>query len=77
MEKTFTVGVERGEKRYPLDMVPMEMRKKDMGADGIAVGFLHQLFAQVAETGATVEDIDTAVEAYLDAGGVTPIAQIL
>src|SRR5579859_1974887 len=52
---TFAVRIERREKRNALDMVPVEMREKYMRGNGIAVRFLHKLFAQIAEAGAGSE----------------------
>src|SRR5215471_7981331 len=76
MKIAFLVAVQRGKKRDALDVVPMEVRKENVRADGAAVGLLHQLLSQIAKTGAAVENEDASVQAHFDAGGIASIAQI-
>src|SRR5262249_16310031 len=69
-------AIERLEKRNALDVVPVKVRKENVRAERIAVHLLMQLVAQVAEAGAAVEDVETAVEAQLHARRVAAVSQI-
>src|SRR5256885_15096151 len=69
--------VERSKKRNALNVVPVEMRKEDVGVDRLALGFLDELLAQVAKAGAAIEHVNLVVDPDLDAGGVPAVAEIL
>ena len=47
-----------------------------MRRERMPIGFLRQLFAQVAKPGATVKHVDMSIDAYFDAGGIASIAQV-
>src|SRR5437867_2478091 len=75
-EVIIRTGVKRSKERNTLNVVPMEMGKKNVRVNGTVLMFLHELLAQVPEAGAAVEDIDLPVDADLNAGGVPSISQI-
>src|SRR5579872_5694781 len=70
------IGIQRSEERDALNMIPVEMGKKDVRMHRLFAVFLQQLFAQIPESGAAVEDIDLPVDTDFDAGGVAPISQV-
>src|SRR5207248_10138380 len=70
-------GIERCKEWDSLNVVPVKMRKKDVGVDRLTLGFLDELLAQVAKAGAAVEDVNLAVDPDFDARGVSAIAEIL
>src|SRR5439155_18631569 len=78
MEKEMIIAatVERQKKGNALDVVPVEMRKKDMGIQRLALKLLDKLFAEHAKAGATIKDIDVAIDANFHAGGITAVAEI-
>src|SRR5262249_55352899 len=75
-ERTALALIERREKGNALDVVPMEVGEEDVGVERLAIGFLLQLLTQIAETGATVEDVDVPVDTYFHAGSIAPITQV-
>src|SRR5438309_7678596 len=70
-------GIERCKEWDSLNVVPVKMRKKDVGVDRLALGFLDELLALVAKAGAAVEDVNLAVDSDFNAGGVSAVAEIL
>src|SRR5579871_1651338 len=76
IETIVLVGVKWREKRNSLNMVPMKVGKKDMSYQGMPIGLLRKLLAQVAKARATVKYVDVAANAHLHAGGITSVAQV-
>jgi hypothetical protein len=52
------------------------VRKKNVRVDGVAVSFLGKLLAQVAESGAAIENINVPVDADFNTGGIAPVTQV-
>jgi len=80
-ERIIAVVIERREKRDALDVVPVKVGEKNVRVDGLPAFaayrvFLRELFAQVSETGAAVEDIDVPVDAHLNTGGIAAVTQV-
>jgi hypothetical protein len=72
--KFVPIDEERREKRKPLDMIPVSVRKQEMTADG-ALARRHEASAQIVSAGAAIEDNQRPVRgAHLHAGGITPVA---
>src|SRR5438270_617760 len=72
----FRLIVKRSEERDSLDVVPMEMRDKDMRGNRAGVELAAKLLAEQAESGATVEHVQLVAHPHLDAGGIAPITQV-
>src|SRR5437016_12052438 len=66
----FAVGVKGREKWNALDVVPVEMREKDVRGNGSSVGFLHELLAEIAKAGSAIKHVDVVIQANLDARGI-------
>jgi hypothetical protein len=47
-----------------------------MRVDGVAVSFLRELLAQVAETGAAIENINVPIDANFNTGGIAAVTQV-
>ena len=79
VEDELAVGIviQRTEKRHALDVVPMKVRYEDMRSEGAVDEFALQRVSQHAEAGAAVEDEDAISQTHLDAGGISPVAQVL
>ena len=75
-ERALAVVIQRREKRDALDVVPVKMRKKNVRVDGMAVSFLRELLAQVAESGAAIENINVPIDADFNTGGIAPVTQV-
>jgi hypothetical protein len=70
------VVIKRREKRDPLDVVPVEVRKKDVCVDGVTVSLLRELFAQVAESGAAIENVNVPIDADFNTGSIAAVTQV-
>src|SRR3970282_1659275 len=79
--------VERREEAQPLDMIPVEMEKKGVGAKGPPAEFLHQRVPQQAKSCPAIEDHDFALAwlgrarfrpagPHLDTKGVAAVAKM-
>ena len=75
--KEFSGCYKAARKRDALDVVPVKVREKDVRVRGRSVLFHLQLFAQVAESSAAIEDVDMPIQADFNTGRVTAITQIL
>src|SRR5467141_1613878 len=75
-EVIIRTGVKRSEERDALNVVPMEMGKKNVRVNGTVLVFLYELLSQVPEAGPAVENINLPVDADLNAGGVPSVSQI-
>ena len=72
----FGLVIQRAKKWNALNVVPMEVGDENVSTNVAAVEFGAQLLSQGTEAGATVEDVQVVADAYLDAGGITSIAQV-
>ena len=70
------VGIKRKEEWNALNVVPMKVRQKNVSVDGSILMLGVKLLAQITKAGAAIENIDLAVDAHFNAGGITPVAQI-
>ena len=75
-ERALAVVIERLKEREALDVVPVKVRKKNVRVDWVAVPFLGKLLAQVAESGAAIENINVPVDADFNTGGIAPVTQV-
>src|SRR5882724_1841673 len=80
-ERVVAVVIERREKWDALDVVPVEVGKKNVRVDGMAVLpvyslFQGQLFAQVAKSSAAVKYVNVPVDAHLNTGGIATVTQV-
>jgi len=80
-KRAVAVVIERREKRDSLNVVPVKVRKKNVRVDRMAVPaissvLLGELLAQVAESGAAIENINVPVDADFNTGGIAPVTQI-
>ena len=84
-EGVIAVAIERREKRDALDVVPVKVREKNVCGDRVLSAsvvcvlrglLLDQLFAQIAEAGAAIENINVPVDTHLNTGGIAPITQV-
>jgi hypothetical protein len=69
------VIVKRGEEGDALDVVPVKVGDEDVGRDA-GTGVVAQPFAQIAQAGAAVEDVEAVGDPHLDAGGVTSVTHV-
>src|SRR5690348_13862626 len=76
-EVILAIIVERSEERDALDVVPVEVRKKDVRIDRLARKLGVQALSQIAESGTAIEDEHLAVDAHFYTGSIAPITQIL
>jgi hypothetical protein len=53
------------------------MRNEDVGTNRFALGVTLQLLPEPAQSSAAVEDVEVVAKANFDAGGVSPIAQVV
>ena len=75
-ERIVAVVIQRRKKRDALDVVPVKVRKKNVRVDWVAVPFLGKLLAQVAESGAAIENINVPVDADFNTGGIAAVTQV-
>ena len=68
VKPALSVIVERAEERDALDVVPVEMRKEDVSKHRLLAKLGREAFAEIAESGAAIEDVDVPVDAHFDAG---------
>ena len=79
VEGELTVGtvVQGPEKWHALNVVPVEMRNKNMRGKRPVGELAFEFVPQYAEAGAAIEDVDLISQTHFDAGGIAPIAQVL
>jgi hypothetical protein len=75
-KRIFAVAIKRREKWDALDVVPVKVRKKYVGVDGMPILFLRKLFAQIAKSGAAVKNVNVPIHADLNARGITAVSQV-
>ncbi len=71
------VFIQRPEKRHALNVVPVEMRNKNVRGERVLGELAFQFAPQHAESRAAVEDVDLISDAHFHAGGIASVAQIL
>jgi hypothetical protein len=54
----------------------MEMGEENMRVNGAVLVLLNELFPQIPEAGAAVENIDLPVDTNFNAGGIASVSQI-
>src|ERR1041385_984905 len=72
----FRLFIQRAKERKALDVVPMEVRDKNMRDDGPVYEFFAQVVSKIAEAGAAVKDVNLLADTYFDAGGIASIAHV-
>src|SRR5262249_27373026 len=75
-ERALVVVVQRSKKGNALDVVPVEVGKKNMRRQRRSAGLLLQVLAQDAEPGAAIQNVNVSVDTDFDTGGIASIAQI-
>jgi hypothetical protein len=80
-ERAVAVVIQWLEKRDALDVVPVKVGKENMGVDWVAVLAISsvlqgELLAQIAESGATIKNVDVPVDADFNTGGIAAVTQV-
>ena len=75
-ERAIAIVIQRRKKRDALDVVPVKVRKKNVRVDRVAIPFLGKLLAQVAESGAAIENVNVPVDADFNTRGIAPVTQV-
>ena len=75
-ERALAVVIQRRKKRDALDVVPVKVRKKNVRVDGVAIPFLGEMLAQVAESGAAIKNVDVPIYADFNTGGISAVTQV-
>lgn len=76
-EIVIRVLIQRLKKWDALNVIPVEMREKHVGIDGIGVALCHEALAQISETGSAIKHVDVVIDANLHAGGVSTVLHVL
>src|SRR6185437_3217010 len=69
--------IEGPKERNALNMVPMEVRNKNVRVHGVAVRLPLQLLPERAKAGAAIKDVSPLTRPYFDARGISSIAEVL
>ena len=70
------VVIKRPKKWDALDVIPMEVRNKNVRSDGAIFEFAMQLLSQRAKTSTAIEDENAVPNSHFNAGSITAITQV-